>query len=36
MTNGDHIAGDSIRSMIKNENDLINHRLTWLGTFQGL
>jgi hypothetical protein len=36
MMNGDDIRGDSIRSMIKNENDLVNHRLTWLGTFQGL
>lgn len=27
---------DKIREMIKNENELINHRLTWLGTFQGL
>jgi hypothetical protein len=36
MAKGDDIAGNATRSMIKNENDLINHRLTWLGTFQGL
>ena len=35
MANDNDIAS-IIRSMIKNENDLINHRLTWLGTFQGL
>lgn len=35
MANGNDIA-ETIRSMIKNENDLINHRLTWMGTSQGL
>ncbi|MBI4242812.1 MAG: hypothetical protein HY606_01875 [Planctomycetes bacterium] len=27
---------DQISEMIKHENELINHRLAWLGTFQGL
>ena len=27
---------DEIRDMVKHENELINQRLTWLGTFQGL
>src|SRR5438093_10846601 len=26
----------TIWERIKHENDLVNHRLTWLGTFQGL
>jgi hypothetical protein len=27
---------DRIRELIRHENELINQRLTWLGTFQGL
>ncbi len=27
---------DSLRQLVKTENELINHRLTWLATFQGL
>lgn len=27
---------DRIRNLIRHENELINQRLTWLGTFQGL
>jgi len=27
---------EKIRDLIKTENELINQRLTWLGTFQGL
>ena len=26
----------SLRQLVKAENEFINHRLTWLGTFQGL
>jgi hypothetical protein len=28
--------GDTIRGMIKNEDEFVNQRLTWLGQFQGL
>lgn len=34
--NQDEKKCDTIRSMIRHENELISHRLGWLGAFQGL